>query len=161
MKIGVDMKAVYDYNISMANKKGNWTGSKNPRWNGGVSKLMSGYILIKKPNHPYAHKRTGYVLEHRLVIEQAIGRYLEPNEEVHHINGVKDDNRLENLELTTSSEHQIKYHSQKGKPVGYRLNVFSKCRECGKSNVKASTIVLCHNCYMRQWNRKKGIVKSD
>ena len=46
--------------------------------------------------HPYKNKR-GYILEHRLVIEEQIKRFLKPEEACHHINKIKDDNRPENL----------------------------------------------------------------
>jgi hypothetical protein len=71
---------------------------KNPQWRGGRSVQPSGYVLIKQADHPAA-TNNGYVAEHRLVMEKKIGRYLLPNETVHHKNGVKTDNREENLEL--------------------------------------------------------------
>ncbi len=73
-------------------------GKNNPFWHGGKTLHERGYILIRTPNHPNANMR-GYVSEHRLVIEKKIGRHLSSQEVVHHINGIKDDNRLENLEL--------------------------------------------------------------
>jgi len=83
-------------------------GEKNPRWKGGRTKSADGYILVKQPNHPHASKRDRRVLEHRLVVEAHLGRYLEPWEVVHHINGIKDDNRLENLELLPGqAEHLV------------------------------------------------------
>ena len=67
-------------------------------------KQADGYILVYAPNHPAAD-RTGYVLEHRAILETHIGRTLLSSEIVHHINGKKDDNRIENLKIVSREEH--------------------------------------------------------
>ena len=77
-------------------------GKDHYRWKGGRINSGNGYISIKSINHPNATK-SGYIPEHRLIMENHIGRLLLPKEEVHHKNGVRDDNRIENLELWTSS----------------------------------------------------------
>lgn len=61
--------------------------------------ITNGYAFVRRPDHPRANKYTGRVREHTIVMEQKIGRYLLPDERVHHLNGVRDDNRPENLEL--------------------------------------------------------------
>lgn len=65
----------------------------------------NGYILVLDPKHPFANG-DGYVREHRLVMEQAVGQYLDPKIwDVHHINNIKDDNTLGNLQLIPKKEH--------------------------------------------------------
>lgn len=65
-------------------------------------------MLVRQPDHPRA-TRGGYVLEHIVVMESMIGRSLVKGETVHHKNGVRDDNRPENLELwVTAPRHGIR-----------------------------------------------------
>lgn len=79
---------------------------KNPEeasnYSGGRSVNAAGYVWVLKADHPNANQ-LGYVFEHRLVVSESIGRPLEKWEVVHHINGIKSDNRIENLVLCVSS----------------------------------------------------------
>lgn len=96
--------------------KRNQTGKLNHSWKGGrvlVAKKReigqkysfgNGYYYILAPEHPNANK-SGYVAEHIFIITQEIGRALEDDEIVHHINLNKHDNRLENLALTNRKKH--------------------------------------------------------
>lgn len=88
--------------------KGHWPGGGDRRgetntyWKGGKHINKEGYVTVPKPpDHPSKNKR---ILEHRLVMEKALGRYLEPHEQVHHKNGNKQDNSLANLELWKRSQ---------------------------------------------------------
>ena len=78
-------------------------GDRNPMWTGGKTTNGKGYIRLHSPDHPNSDTK-GYVYEHRLVMERTLGRYLEPHENVHHKNGVKEDNRPKNLELWAVSQ---------------------------------------------------------
>ncbi len=80
--------------------RGSPSGKHRPA--GGRVDDRDGYLLIRMPEHPYAN-RSGYVREHRLVMERQLGRYLDPLEVVVHINGLPDDNRPENLRVYTSN----------------------------------------------------------
>ena len=73
----------------------------NGHWKGGRTKHHAGYLMVRVLDHPRARRNGGYVFEHILVMEDLLGRYLLPDESVHHVNGVKHDNRPENLELWT------------------------------------------------------------
>ena len=77
--------------------------ARNYAWRGGVT-YKDGYKCVKHPEHPRCDTK-GYVAEHRLVMERVLGRFLEPWEEVHHINAVKDDNRPDNLEVMLKDRH--------------------------------------------------------
>lgn len=96
-------------------------GERHPGWKGGrtIRKVGDGYgyVLIRMPSHPNA-AGNGYVREHRLVMEKKLGRYLTKDEVVHHINGIKNDNRPENLAL---------YHTNLYGKHMKRV----KCPECG------------------------------
>lgn len=82
-----------------------------PRWNGGRRTRPDGYVYILAPDDhpcPAYTKASGskYILEHRYVIEQHLGRYLEPGEVVHHIDENPSNNDISNLRLYSSqSEH--------------------------------------------------------
>jgi hypothetical protein len=103
---------------SERNKKRYLSGQAHPQWRGGRAKTGDGYVKVHLPPtdlfHPMCVRGHNYVLEHRLVMARHLGRCLTPFDEVHHKNGVRDDNGLENLELTSKGAHTIA-HSK-----GYR-----------------------------------------
>jgi HNH endonuclease/NUMOD3 motif len=90
----------------------------------GFYKTKAGYVLVYRPGHPNALSN-GFILEHRLVMEEKLGRPLLRTETVNHINGVKDDNRPENLQLRQGPHG-------KGVPL--------MCFDCGSYNVQAIPI---------------------
>ena len=95
-------------------KKGKICGENHPKWKGGRRVTHHGYILIYAPDHPGCDVNKE-VLEHRIVMERKIGRYLNDGEVVHHINGIRGDNRIENLVLCKNdSRHHKDYHKGDG-----------------------------------------------
>jgi hypothetical protein len=97
-----------------------WKGEQSRHWKGGRRLDERGYVLVYQPGHhsiKYGARR--YVLEHRLVMEQVLGRPLLEKERVHHKNGVRDDNRPGNLELWMN-----------GHPPGQRAHERQHCPTC-------------------------------
>jgi hypothetical protein len=99
---------------------GAFKGENAPAWRGGKVTTPKGYVQVMAPYHPSIKgTQRRYVLEHRLVMEQALGRFLERGEYVHHKNGIRNDNRIENLELW-----------QKHQPPGQRAHEQQHCPTC-------------------------------
>jgi hypothetical protein len=84
------------------------TGSESSNWKGGVS-MCGGYRLLYAPDHPNCNVNN-YVFEHRLVMEEVLGRYLTAEEVVHHIDGVKSNNAPENLMLFPNNAAHTRWH---------------------------------------------------
>ena|SRR3990167_7380088 len=85
-------------------------GELSAKWKGGkFTSKRDGYVYLYSPTHPRAIRNGsrvgGHVLEHRLVMEKMLGRYLLEDEEVHHKNSIKHDNRPENLMLVSHIAH--------------------------------------------------------
>lgn len=109
-------------------------GKKPHNYKGGRYKMGDGYVLVHVPDHPFGGVKHR-VMEHRLVLEAHLREhdpesrylvevdgvtYLRREIEVHHMNGVKDDNRLENLQPMTKSEH-AKHHDNLAQANAVRL----------------------------------------
>jgi hypothetical protein len=82
------------------------TGSNGRTWKGGKYKDKFGYIMVYRRSHKEKGKK--YIGEHRLVMEKHLGRPLKSWEIVHHKNGIKNDNRIKNLELLIQKTHRGK-----------------------------------------------------
>lgn len=81
---------------------------RSSRWKGNKYRSKAGYIWMRLFSDDFFYPMAstgGLILEHRLIMAQHLGRCLQKWEFVHHKNGIKDDNKLENLELTTNGEH--------------------------------------------------------
>jgi len=124
-------------------RKKSLQAEKNPCWRGGRH-LKVGYWFVYMPGHPKANNNR-YVAEHRLIMEKSLGRYLLPNEIVHHINHIKTDNRIENLTILTKSEHH-KHHSRKENNA-----MFGKIRDGGLNRLREEIMKETNKYYNNEF----------
>ena len=106
-KAGYPLRSISDAVWLAIQQKRGYIGGKgefNPRWRGGKTKNHEGYVLVYSPNHPRKH-RDQYVFEHILVWEKTHGQPLPAGWVIHHLDGIKDDNRPENLVACPSRRH--------------------------------------------------------
>ena len=121
-------------------------GVEHPRWKGGRYIDAAGYVCVQV--------QTGeYIREHRLVMEKHLGRKLSRTELVHHINGDKKDNRIENLELHSRSSHP-KNHWENGHDFGRKPPIgIIHCPECQRDRPHGG-YGLCNSCYTKWWSHQ-------
>lgn len=106
------------------------TMENHPRWKGGRMIDQDGYVLVKCPEHPN-RDRHNYVREHRLVMEQILGRYLDPQEVVHHKDGDKQNNHPDNLEVFGSNPEHLA-ETLKGQVPNWTPEGMERMREASR-----------------------------
>ena len=119
-------RVLRSHGIAVAPRKAE--GARHGSWKGGTTTTPYGYVLVAvSPSDPMSamRSRQGYVMMHRLVMARSLGRVLRDDETVHHINGDRTDNRLENLQLRNGKH---------GKGAAFR------CLDCGSCNVESVTL---------------------
>jgi len=133
----------------MGRHKGSKTGVR-------IKIISHGYILVWNPEHREAMKK-GYVREHRMVMSDYLKRKLKPKEQVHHINGKRNDNRIENLKLINIGEHVTYHHKGIKKPrKNSQICCYNNCER-----LTGSKYGLCTKHYKAQWQRKNnGLIKN-
>ena len=131
------------------------TAQNNPSWKGGCWQQADGYVWKYAPTHPRAKSHGAHVFEHILVAEHTLGRYLTSQEVVHHINGIRNDNRPENLVVLTRATHILEHLPYKlhGK---WSHQYGTACRECKTKDRRHWSKGLCKRCYVKQFRPSRA-----
>lgn len=118
--------------------------------------FIRGYKVVYHPEHKTNSgfvTHPGYIYEHRYVMEKVIGRPLTRGESVHHKDGNKSNNTIENLELLSRCEHSRLHSKERAKKLGHHLKEEKLCRRCGSPTSKYGT--LCGKCSLEDSHRIK------
>ncbi|MEK9207765.1 MAG: hypothetical protein AAB922_04735 [Patescibacteria group bacterium] len=129
-------------------------GESSYAWKGGQYIDSHGYVYLRAEGHPRV--ANNYVKRAVLVLENKIERYLSPGEISHHVNGVKNDDRPENLEVMTRDAHN-KYHASLIKGFDSRVNV--SCEHCGlifKDRITSNRRFCSHSCTAKHLKPRLG-----
>lgn len=113
-----------------------------------VAVIKNGYIYVYAPDHPHADNR-GYYPEHILIAEQKLGRYLYEDEEVHHLDLNRANNRRNNLIVLNSGQHKALHRwLARGAPIADTKHSLKKSvRAYAKGEVTYSETQLCKTCH--------------
>lgn len=110
---GEPIRFIHGHNTQLATKIRIYAkGAASHKWNGGKSYDPRGYVRIHSPGHPRAHKQSGYVYEHILLAEKALGKQLPEKAEVHHLNGNKGDNSPGNIVICEDRAYHMLLHKR-------------------------------------------------
>jgi len=127
------------------------SGQNNPQWKGGRKRHSGGYIVIRDFRYPPSISKS-YILEHRFVMEQYLGRPIKKGEIIHHINGKRDDNRIENLKLICNVGTHRTIHTLEHDGIWSRFGHI-KCLSCNSTNFQHYAKGLCRRCYPKRNQR--------
>jgi hypothetical protein len=125
-------------------------GPNHPSWKGGRQLNSNGYWVIWCPYHPDSNSK-GYVFEHRLIMEEHIGRFLLNEEIVHHIDENRQNNEISNLQLINRDQH-MKIH--------YKIDMSNRiCSRCDRNWSKYDWFkrpegLICKKCYDKERCKK-------
>jgi len=143
----------------------NFKGKNNPKWLGGEYINNKGYLKVLAPDHPYRDSH-GHVLKHRLVYEEHLGRYLKPEEHIHHKDGNRLNNNLSNLELLDRSLHsKITANNNpqcQKQDLSGRICLLCESNKTTKAKngqphwLRQKDGFICMKCYRRNQRKKKS-----
>ncbi len=115
---------------------------------GGRYVQLNGYVMIRTADHP--RSSNGYVFEHILVAEKAIGRYLEAAHPVHHVNEIKSDNSNSNLVICEDNAyHMLLHQRQRVLDRGGNPDTDKRCFKCDAVKSKSE--------FVRSSNSRDGL----